>query len=68
MKNKYHITITNNETGQIVYDSDICAFIGSINSGAETSECVLTNCNRLQLCTTIKYAERAVTEAHEMLD
>lgn len=66
-KEKYHITIKNNETDQVIHDSDACAIIGSINSGAETAECVLVESTGQQLYAAIKHAETAVAYAREML-
>ena len=59
---KFHITITNNETGEVVHDMDTGAIIGAIG-GAEDEGAYsigLTACNLMDLATAVASAKKAV--------
>lgn len=58
---KFHITIKNNETGEILRDLDTCAIIGAFDVDEEGTGClVCTACNAIELAAT---ADAAVTAA-----
>lgn len=50
---KFHITIKDNETGEILHDSDTKAIIGAFDSQDKT-ECIATiACNPMTLASTV---------------
>ncbi len=63
---KFHITIKDNETGEIIHDKDTNAIIGAIN-GAENSTAVIgiTSCNTIELLATMRGALQSVKEIRE---
>ena len=42
---KFHLTIKNNETGEILHDTDCNAIIGGITDNEKSTSVVLTHCN-----------------------
>lgn len=62
---KYHITITDNETGKVYVDLDTDCIIGaySVEGGAKTS--VYTSCDGGTLLTSLCAAKRAITATVE---
>ncbi len=51
---KFHITITNNETGKIVVDQDTDCIIGSIDdAGDDTHSFSYVHCHRVALMATL---------------
>lgn len=64
---KYHITIKNNETGEIINDVDSDAIIGSIESEEGTANVVMTECNIKQLIESIFVAKRAIKDATKLI-
>ena len=56
----FHITITNNETGETLHDADVCAIVGAFNEGERTAVVGLTMCNALDIAETINGAKDAI--------
>ena len=66
---KFHITITNNETGEILHDNDTAAIIGAYAFANGAYAIGLTACNGITLMATINTAEHVVKrllEEHPM--
>ena len=61
-KMKYHLTITDNETGEVHADYDINAIVGGIlvDRAGTTASIAVTDCKGLELAATIKAAELTV--------
>lgn len=59
-KMKFHITITDNETGETLKDSDACCIIGAFNQGEYTAGMAITCCTAPDLAITINGAEDAI--------
>ena len=60
---KYHLTIKDNETGEILNDGDYCAIIGGVSTEKETTEVVLTDCEALPLIFCASSAQDAIDTA-----
>lgn len=41
---RFHVTITDNETGKTIHDTDACAIIAGIEETKGSASFVLTNC------------------------
>lgn len=66
-KMKFHITITNNETGETLEDADACAILASINIGDKVSSLQAVSCGPEDYARTLGSAEgivRAVRSKH----
>lgn len=64
---KFHITITDNETGEVLHDSDACAIIAGINEGEKGSSAAMIDCGPIDLAEALvaaKKAARAVTDKY----
>lgn len=61
-KRKYHITITNNETGEVLHDADACSIIASVNEGPRTCALSMNSGGPLTLAETLGSAEGVVRE------
>lgn len=57
---KFHITITDNETGVTLKEADACAIIGACNEGEHTASIVLSQCDTLDLLHTLRGASAAI--------
>lgn len=57
---KYHITITDNETGEILHDHDTNLVIGAIGVEDGVNSLCITNCSGLRLLTGLVAAKKAV--------
>ena len=58
---KFHIVITDNESGETVLDVDTRAFIGGlVVNGTEAQSVVLANCNSKALACAVVSAREAV--------
>ena len=57
---KYHITIKDNETGEITHDYDTGAIVGGVEAGDGYFALGLTECNAIELVNTICSAEKAI--------
>ena len=62
---KYHITITNNETGEIVHDYDTSAVIGGISLKEGVAAIGLTACPSLVTALTIDGAQIAINKIRD---
>ena len=65
-KMKFHITITDNETGDVMQDTDACAIIGGFNNGVTTCTFAATNCGPFDIARTLASAEEAVDGIYEL--
>ena len=62
----FHITITNNETGETLADLDSCAIIGAIDVEEKgTREIAMFDCNGIVLAAT---AADAIVNAREAIE
>lgn len=59
-KMKFHVTITDNETGEALYDRDACAVLASINSGDGVIMHESLACNSLDFAFTLNTAQNLV--------
>lgn len=57
---KFHLTITNNETGEIIRDVDTNAILAGIHTEKGACALVLTECSGADLIPTIHAAKGAV--------
>lgn len=61
--NTFHITITDNETGEIRVDENTVAIIGAFDAGDEgTRGMSFTNCNLMDLAYTAHVARKCAEE------
>lgn len=60
MSKEFHITITNNTTGETLHDTDVCAIVGAFNEGERTAVVCLTACNAFDIAATINGANKAI--------
>lgn len=60
---KFHIEITNNETGETLTSLDTCAIIGAIDAGGPNTKIIgLIDCNSVCLAATVAGAQRVVNQ------
>lgn len=59
-KMKFHITVTDNETGETLKDSDACCIIGACTEGEHTEVLVAIHCTATDLANAINSTEEAV--------
>lgn len=64
---KFHITITNNETGETCIDIDTKVIIGAINNDEGTQVLCASQCNAVELSATCAGALQAVNHGIEGL-
>lgn len=57
---KFHITIKNNETGEITHDLDTSAIVAGILDDDGSYSVSATSCNALELLQTVNSAEKAI--------
>lgn len=63
---KFHITITDNETGKTLHDCDTGAIIGAFQESEDVTAAIgLTNCDALTLLQTVNAAKRAADKILE---
>ena len=60
---KFHVTIKNNETGEILHDDDCNAIIGGICENEKSASVVFTSCNGLALARCVFSAKKAIDES-----
>lgn len=68
---RFHVTITDNETGKTIHDIDACAIIAGIEETKGSVSFVLTNCGGDEMAKAIMSAEKAaksVLEKHPELE
>ena len=64
-KMKFHITITNNETGETIHDTDACAILASINVGSTTREVQAVACGPEEFAKALNGAESIVRHVRD---
>lgn len=64
-KMPFHLTITNNETGETEFDFDFEAIIGGVIEENGNRAMALTDCGPYELATAIRRAERAAKMMRE---
>lgn len=64
---KFHITITDNETNEVLTDKNTDAIIGAIHTEGDTGIIILTECNGCSLMGTAAGAMKAARESIEVL-
>ena len=57
---KFHIIITNNETQDVLVDTDTCAIIGALEENEGTRAVCYTNCDTAELAATLTGAQQIV--------
>lgn len=62
---EFHITITDNETGETIHDSDTNAIVGSILDDDGVFVIGQTHCNGDELLNAVIGAERAIEQLYE---
>jgi hypothetical protein len=60
---KFHITIKDNETGEILHDRDCNAIIAGLNDGEKSTSVVLTQCNGKDLVYCAKATQKSINSA-----
>lgn len=62
-KRKYHITLTNNETGEVFMDHDTSAILGAVQGPGDDAQGICAiDCNSLELFKTTNMAIGALKE------
>lgn len=66
MSNKFHIKITNNETGEVIHDSDTCAIFGGYakEDGAVGMACA--HCGPVEHAKAMHAAETSIKEVYRL--
>lgn len=59
---KLHIIITNDETQEVLVDTDTCAIIGAFAEGEGTRAVCYTRCDTAELAATLTVAQQIVNE------
>ena len=57
---RFHVTITDNETGEVIHDKDTTAIIGGFENGDKTTMLVFTDCNFVDIACTLTAAKQAI--------
>ena len=60
---KFHITITDNETGEVLVDQDTSAIIGALDNDESTRNIAYTCCNTIDLAATAAGAKQAANKS-----
>lgn len=63
-KKRFHVTITDNETGEVLHDTDAHAIVAGIGAEGGAGVIGCTACDKKQLAVTIQAAEDAVRELY----
>lgn len=62
----FHMVITNNETGEVIQELDMCALIGAAQTTKNNTVSIgLTACNALELVAAIAGAQEAIAATDE---
>lgn len=64
-KMKFHLTITDNETGETLHDGDAAAIIGGVYEEDHNAAMLYSNCSALEMAQTLARAEDAVQKTYE---
>lgn len=59
---KWHITITDNETSENIFEKDSDAIIGAVGVDGGTHALGFTNCKFVTLCSALKVARQVIDE------
>ena len=66
-KLKYHITLTNNETGEVLMDHDTSAIIGAVQGPGDDAQGICAiSCSSLELFKTINMTIDALKDVETM--
>jgi len=60
---KYHLTITNNETGETLNDLDFCDFVGAVNYGKGCHGISFGRCSAVDRALTLNALDNLRAEA-----
>lgn len=60
---KFHLTIKDNETGEILHDKDCNAIIGGLCDDEKSTSVVLTQCDGKDLLHCAKAAQKSINSA-----
>ena len=63
-KMKFHLTITNNETGEVLHDVDACAIIAGVNEGKENGSIAMVDCGPVDLLEALMTTEETVQDVY----
>ena len=66
-KMRFHVTITDNETGETIYDGDTCAILASVQDREETNCILTTDCKPRFLAAALaglRYVEKKLIKNH----
>lgn len=61
-KMRFHISITDNETGEVLLDSDACAIIGGVNTGKSTIDISVVCCDTFDVVRALVTTEEVVKQ------
>lgn len=66
-KKKFHLTVTDNETGEAIHETDINAMIGAVHLGEGFAQgmCLAGGCNLVELAETVKGAEETLERVYK---
>jgi hypothetical protein len=67
-KKTFHINIVDNETNEVVFDTDIRALIGGVKTEDGAQGLVLASCNDLELARAIVAAEHSTKTVRDRKD
>lgn len=65
MEKKFHITIADNETGEIIQEADTCAIVGGYTTDNGATGILLTHSNVLDHARAVNAAEHAVSDSYQ---
>lgn len=64
MNNKFHIKITDNETGEVLQEADTCAIVGGYVNEEGSVGMALIHCNTLEHAKAIHAAEASINQMY----
>lgn len=65
---KFHITIKNNETGELIHDADATAIIGGYTTEEHSMGVILAQCSDLDLARAVQAAELSAGKVRKIKD
>lgn len=65
MEKKFHITITDNETGRVIQEADTCAIIGGYTNEDGACGMAVVSCGPVDLARAVNAAEAAVDAMYQ---
>ncbi len=66
MDKRFHIKITNNETGEVLQEADTCAIIGGYTNDEGAVGILLAHCSPLDHARAINAAETAINHIYQV--